>query len=126
MPATINLSHYRGDTFQQAFLIEELAVDAACAENGTPIDLTGYECRMQIRADASDRLTAPLAEFGNTAPLTGITLGSDGMVEIDGGILDVEAGAYAYDIEFKDGDDVVTTHLVGEFIVTDDATHDQP
>ncbi len=126
MPATIHLSHYRGDTFQQAFLIEELAVDAACAENGTPIDLTGYEIRMQIRADASDRTTAPLAEFGNTSPLTGITLGSDGMVEIDGGILDVPAGNYTYDIEFTDGDGVVTTHIDGEFIVTDDATHDQP
>lgn len=70
---------------------------------GTPIDVTGYDARMQIRPSASDDGT-PIAEF--TVGNGRVTIGdSDGLITFsmtDADSDDLVPGEYVYDIEVLD------------------------
>jgi hypothetical protein len=86
----------QGDTWQQSWLVQQ--------PNGTPVDLTGYAARMQIRPNAaSSTLTASIT---TSATADGsIVVGANGQVTAtltDEKTAAIAAGTYEYDIFVDD------------------------
>lgn len=78
-PATIDLTIYQGSTFSQAFQWKT-------GNPPTPVNLTGYTARMQIR----EKLTSP-------TPIITLTTENGGIV-----ITDAENGSFSLEISATD------------------------
>jgi hypothetical protein len=104
MPATIDLTVYRGDNWAQTFRLLE-APDM-------PVDLTGATVTawaVNGRAPAhilQTTIDANPGEITITAPAGGL-----------------DAGHYTYDVEVADASSVVTTWIAGRLDVTQDITN---
>ena len=89
--------------------------------NGTPINLTGYTARMQVRPEASSSTTI----LSLTTENSRITLGgSAGTITLSVAAADmaaVAAGGYVYDLELVSGG-VVTRLTMGSFTVRAEVT----
>lgn len=98
MPGELNLKIRRGSTFDHIF--EFVEMDEETGEEGDPVDLTGYEARMHIRAtvDAPDppelELTTANGKLvlGGTAGTVRVILSeTDNLaISFDEGVYDIE------------------------------------
>lgn len=102
-PATYNLVIYQGDTFEEDFTFETEGATP------TPINITGYSFRAQIRRRASD--DASLADFTTT-----ITDAPGGIVQLSltsEETADLDPGRAVWDLEWTDTLGRVKTHVAG-------------
>jgi hypothetical protein len=82
---------------------------------GTPVNLSGYSARMQVRprVDSSTE-TLDLSSTGNNPKIVlGGALGTI-MITVPAGDMDFE-GSYVYDLEVQSSGGVVTRLLMGRF-----------
>lgn len=90
--------------------------------DGTPIDITGYSAKMQVRASKADA-TAILTLDTTTG---GITLGGDmGTVTLTASATatnSLTSGAYVYDLELTSATNNVTRLIEGAFTVSGQVT----
>lgn len=90
-------------------------------DSGTPINLTGYTSRMQVRKFASS--ATPILTFTNSSGMT-ITAGS-GVIDLAitaAAMAMVPAGSYQYDLEIIDSSGEVIKLLAGKFDVEAEVT----
>jgi hypothetical protein len=110
-PATYNIVAPQGATFDTTFTFE---ID------GDPVDLTGYDAEMMIRATPPSDYVLSLTDGD------GITLGgAAGTIVVLISATDtagIEAGSYLYDLKLTSAG-VVTRLLQGTFLLTPEITH---
>jgi len=91
-------------------------------DTGTPVNLTGYSARMQVR----QRYVSTSTVLSLTSPSSGITLGTtNGQIQINVSattMAGISAGDYRYDLELVSGGGVVTRLLMGSFTVRAEVT----
>ena len=92
-------------------------------DTGTPVNLTGYSARMQVR----QRYVSSTAVLSLTStPAAGISLGTtNGQITVivaAATMAGIEAGEYRYDLELVSGSGVVTRLLMGSFTVRAEVT----
>lgn len=115
-PATLNLSMYQGASFDY-----NLVWNTTAGTVTTPVNLTNWSARMQMRTsyDASD------AALSLTSG-TGITLGGTaGSILIEATATQtaaIGAGPYVYDLELVSPASVVTRLVEGTIIVDPEVT----
>lgn len=114
MPAGIyNITAEQGATFTRTITWKNSA--------GTPINLTGYTARMQVRREYS----ATVADLTLTTENGGITLGGAlGTIVLSAQAsttASLAAGSYVYDLELVLGN-VVTRLVQGNFLVNAEVT----
>jgi hypothetical protein len=103
LPATVNLTAYRGDSWQQTFRL----LDSA----GNPIDLIG------------STVAAWAALNGDQAIVLTTTIGPDpGLVTMKLPTT-ITVGAYRYDLEVSGLDATVKTWIRGRLVVEQDVTN---
>ena len=110
-PGTYKSTAYQGATFDQQLIWK---ID------DTPVDLTTYTARMQVRRDYSATDTIVDIADGD-----GITLGEDGEIDIyidADDTSDLPRGSFVYDLELESDSGEVTRLLQGAFIVSPEVT----
>lgn len=111
--STYNISAEQGSDYA--------ATVAYTNDGGSPVNLTGYTTRMQVRKFAGS-LNAILA-LTNTSGMTVSTTGGTIVLGITAAALaKVPAGTYTYDLEIIDGSGKVTKLLQGDFDVDAEVT----
>jgi hypothetical protein len=110
-PGTYRINLYQGATFDQQFIWK---ID------DTPVDLSTYTARMQVRRsfDAADTIVDLTEGYG-------ITLSEDGEIDIyidADDTSDLPGGSFVYDIELESDSGEVTRLLQGAFIVSPEVT----
>lgn len=115
-PAIFNMSCYQGATFEYTFTWETTSGTVT-----TPVNLTGYSARMQVRRTYESTAVA----LGLTSG-TGITLGGTaGTIILEANpttTAAIPAGQYVYDLEMVTSGSAVTRLLQGTFIVDPEVT----
>lgn len=114
MPAgNYDLFIEQGATFKQSITWRDSV--------GNPVNLTGYEARLQIRTDLKS--TTPIVSLTETA---GITLGGVlGTIELLISASDTSAIAVTkgvYDLELESSDGIVTRLLEGKVVIKPEVT----
>lgn len=123
MAQTYNMQLDQGSTYTMTVEYEE--PDPTGAPGNTPVDLTGYSGRMQVRETVGSATT--LTEF-TTAPLGGIVITPlDGEVELTVTSAQTEAYTFinaVYDLEVYDASTppVVVRLIQGRFLVNREVT----
>ena len=111
-PAIYNVTMYQGATFD---------LTLTWAVNGTPVNLTSYTARMQVRS-AFDS-TSPALSFTSGS---GITLGGTaGTILVEASAATtagVAIGQYVYDLEMVSAGSAVTRLIQGTFMVDPEVT----
>jgi hypothetical protein len=112
-PGILNLTFPQGATWDLSLTYK--------ASNGTPVNLTNYTARMQVRSSYASA-TAVLS-LTDTA---GITLGGAAgtvVVAVSASTAaTIEANQYVYDLELVSGGGTVTRLVQGTFTVTPEVT----
>jgi hypothetical protein len=114
MPGTYNLTIYQGATFRQSIIWRNA--------DSTPIDLTGYTARMQIRKS----VRATTTEADMTTENSGIVISAlTGEIELNltavqTAAIDIQDGVY--DLELIDADGTVTRLMEGSVTVSPEVT----
>ena len=103
-PAKHNLYVYRGATFSEAITWKD--------ENATPIDLTGFTARMQMRetVESSTPFLALTTENGGIQ--LGGAAGTINILATAAATSAITANAGVYDLEIVAGDGVTVTRLL--------------
>jgi hypothetical protein len=111
-PAIYNVTMYQGATFD---------LSLTWNVNSSPVDLTGYTSRMQVRSSFASDTT-----ILNLTSGSGITLGGTaGTILINATAATtagVATGQYVYDLELVSGGSAVTRLIKGTFIVDPEVT----
>jgi hypothetical protein len=110
-PGTYQITMYQGATFDQQFIWK---ID------DTPVDLTTYTARMQVRRDYGATDTIVDLTDGD-----GITLGEDGEIDIyidAEDASDLPSGSFVYDLELESDSGEVTRLLQGKFVISPEVT----
>lgn len=110
--AQVDFNIYQGDDYLHSFIWQD--------DQGTPIDLTGYSARLQVRRKASD--TEFILEITD---LDGITLGGvAGTVDIQipGAETAKITKASVYDLELTDASGTVITLTAGNVCIFQEVT----
>lgn len=111
-PAKLKLVCPQGSTFSRTLTYE---ID------NTPVNLTGYSARMQVRVDYATTTTLVSLTSGS-----GITLGgSAGTITFTitaAASALLPPGSWVYDLELVSGGGEVTRLIQGEFVVTPEVT----
>jgi hypothetical protein len=110
-PGTYRITLYQGATFDQQFIWK---ID------NTPVDLSTYTARMQVRRnfDAPDTIV-DLTEGD------GIELGASGQIDIyidANETTGLPRGSFVYDLELESNSGEVTRLLQGGFVVSPEVT----
>ena len=109
-----NIVADQGATFTRTFTWND--------SSGTPMNLTGYTARMQVRQRYVS--TTPVLSL-TSSPAAGITLGTtNGQIVVTASatvMAGISAGDYRYDLELVSGS-VVTRLLMGSFSVKAEVT----
>lgn len=109
-----NIVADQGATFSRVIIWKD--------DTGTPVDITGYSARMQVR----QRYVSTSTVLSLTSPSSGISLGTtNGQIQIvvsASTMAGVDAGDYRYDLELVSGSGVVTRLLMGSFTVRAEVT----
>jgi hypothetical protein len=115
-PATLDLTMYQGATFDY-----NLIWNTTEGTVTTPVDLTSWSARMQMRTSYNSS-TAVLSLTSGT----GITLGGTaGSILIEASATqtaDIPSGPYVYDLELVSPASVVTRLIEGTIIVDPEVT----
>ena len=112
LPEKIDYSMWKGDTWAPGTLTASLS--------GTPINLTGYTAKMEIRNFNSGEVALTL-----TSPSSGIVLTSLGVITLTmtAAQTDTLLGEYAYDLQMTlTATGAISTYTYGVMTVTDDST----
>jgi tRNA threonylcarbamoyladenosine modification (KEOPS) complex Pcc1 subunit len=113
LAATYGFTADQGATFSQVITWKD--------STDSPIDLTGYTARMQIRQKVSSSVALALTTENGR-----ITLGnSSGTISLYVTATDMAAlpaGPYTYDIELVSGSGAVSRLLMGTFVVRSEVT----
>lgn len=116
--AALNLVCDQGSTFTTSLEWQDGA--------GSPIDLTGYSARMQVRtewADDEGPATDPVLDLTDADAITlGGALGTVVVTVDDAATEAIPYGRYVYDLELVDVDGVVTRLVQGRFTVRPEVT----
>lgn len=92
------------------------------SDSGTPIDITGYSGRMQVR----QRFVSDTAVLSLTSPSSGISLGTtNGQITITvsaSTMAGIDSGDYRYDLEMVSSAGAVTRLLQGTFTIRPEVT----
>ena len=111
-PAELNLICYQGANFDYTLTWNS---------GGTPVDLTNYDARMQVRTSAEGT-----AIYLNLTAGTGITLGGTAgtiYLEADAATTSgIGQGSYSYDLELISEAGYVTRLVNGTFLVDPEVT----
>jgi hypothetical protein len=114
-PGYLDLDCYQGATFDYTLTWQT---------NGTPVNLTGYTSRMQVR-ESYDAGTAVVSltsgtgiTLGGTAGTIGLALSATATAAIDG----TPSTQYVYDLELVSGAGYVTRLVEGRFNVYPEVT----
>lgn len=114
-PGVLNLSCYQGANFDYTLTWKT---------GGTPVNLTGYSARMQVR-DGYDGGSAIVSltsgtgiTLGGTAGTIALALSATTTAAIDA----TPSGQYVYDLELVSGAGYVTRLVEGTFIVEPEVT----
>lgn len=102
----------QGATFQRTLTWSNSA--------GTPVNLTGYSARMQIRRSFGGELFLSLTTQNGRITLGGAA----GTVFLNCAAADMgfEAGGWAYDLELQSASGVVTRLVMGQFLLRAEVT----
>ena len=103
-PKQYNLTCYRGQTWTQNIYLED--------KNHTPIDLTGYTVRSQVRP--SENSTTLTQEVTCSVD---IERGKVSLIIPAANTATILPGKYVYDVKFVDTNNEVTYYICGDFIV---------
>lgn len=110
-PGIYDVTAYQGATFN---LVATFSI------GGTPVDLTNYSARLQIRSNYSSNTA-----IFSLSDDSGITLGgNEGTIAIEisaNDMAQVTAGRYVYDLELDSGSEVIRL-LEGTFRITPEVT----
>lgn len=109
-PAKHSLKLRQGDTYKRTL---------TWIVNKTPVNLTGYDARLQIREDPDD--ATPALDASDYLTLGGAA----GTIEVEipaSETADLEPGRYVYDLEVESGGGEVTTLIAGSVTVTAEVT----
>lgn len=91
-------------------------------DENTPVDLTGYSARMQVR----EKYTSTVAALSLSTPSSGISLGTtNGQITLSvpaSTMAALPSGEYVYDLEMVSSTGAVTRLLQGTFTVTPEVT----
>lgn len=89
--------------------------------DGSPIDVTGYTAKMQVRASKADSTALLTLQTGSGITLGGAagTITLNASASATGGI---DAGGYVYDLEMTSSDGTVTRLIEGAFTVSGQVT----
>lgn len=113
LAATYGFTADQGATFNQVIVWRD--------STSTPINLTGYTARMQIRYKVSSTVAMSLTTENGR-----ITLGdTDGTITLSISAADMEdlpSGPYTYDLELETGGGEVSRLLMGAFVVRSEVT----
>lgn len=110
-PGYLNLICYQGASFDYTLTWKSA---------GTPVDLTGYSARMQVREDYTSS-TAVLSFTNGTGITLGGTAGTILIATTAGTTANLAAGDYVYDLEMVSGG-TVTRLVQGKFTVDPEVT----
>ena len=111
IPATLNFSHYKGDTFLEVPF--EILIDAV------PLDLTDALIKMQLRRNYEKDIALEFSTINNKIEIVDASLGTFKIVEQ---IINIEAFEYIYDLQITLADGVVDTYIKGSFNIINDVT----
>jgi len=113
LAATYGFTADQGATFSQVITWKD--------STNSPIDLTGYTARMQIRQKVTSSVSLSLTTENNR-----ITLGGDaGTIALSitsSDMADLPAGSYTYDLELVSVSGDVSRLLMGTFVVRSEVT----
>lgn len=112
IPGKYNIVCPQGSTLQQQFVYK---VD------DTPVDLTGYSARMQVREKHTSKI--PTISINTTSG--GMTVDNLGAINIEvsaSSTEDLVAKEYVYDLEIISSSNIVTRLIEGKFLVTPEVT----
>lgn len=92
-------------------------------DGSTPVDLTGYSCRMQIREDTDSK--AVIASYNNSNGKLTVSSPASGVLTWT--VTNTETAAYkfntaVYDLEIISGSGIVTRLLQGEVTLSKEVT----
>lgn len=104
-------THKKGDTFPGVSFTIEI--------DDTPLDLSSSIIRMIVR-DCNGINTLDLSN--STSGIT-ITDAPGGIFAVDEQIIDINPGAYSYDIQITLSDGRVKTWISGKWVITQDVTY---
>lgn len=114
MPAGLyNITAEQGATFTRSLTWNNSA--------GSPINLTGYTARMQVRQDYSSTSAVLTLTTENSGITLGGALGTIILSASATAMAALTAGAYVYDLELVNGN-VVTRLVQGAFAVNAEVT----
>lgn len=113
LAATYGLTADQGATFNQVITWFD--------ETDTPVDLSGYSARMQLRLKVNSAVVLELTTDNGRITLGG----SSGVITISVSASDMESlspGTYSYDLEFVSPSGDVNRLLMGNFVVRSEVT----
>ena len=109
-PAEHPLKLRQGDTYKRTL---------TWVVNRVPVNLTGYDARLQIRESADD--STPALDASDYLTLGGAA----GTIEVEipaSETSDLDPGRYVYDLEVESGGGEITTLIAGSLTVTAEVT----
>jgi len=116
MSASIDITIYQGETFDRTF-----TYNTGTLASYTPVDLTGYTARMQIRERLEDSTTIAELTTENSKIVLGGVAGTIQLL-----LTDTETSAITtngvYDLELISGGGVVTRLMQGKTILSKEVT----
>lgn len=110
---TYNITADQGATFSRVITWKD--------STGTPINVTGYTARMQVRSIVSSDSVALSLTTENGRIALGGSAGTITLTVAASDMDDVSSGTYAYDLELVSAG-VVTRLVMGSFIVRAEVT----
>lgn len=90
-------------------------------DNGSPVNLAGYTCKMQVRTSFGAATPVLTLSNGNGMTITAAT-GVIAVAITAAALAKVPAGSYKYDLEITSGSGQVTKLLAGDFDVSAEVT----
>lgn len=111
-PAIYNVTMYQGASFD---------LSLTWNVNSSPVNLTGYSSRMQVRNSFDS--TTPVLSFTSGSGITlGGTAGTILVAASAATTAGVATGQYVYDLEMVSGGSAVTRLIQGTFLVDPEVT----
>lgn len=111
MAANINLTIPRGD---------DIIINLTLTLNGVAVNITGYKFYFTAKVNSIDLDSAAVIQQDWTTH-TNPTLGQTALV-LTSSQTNIGVGSYAYDIQYKDGSDKITTLVTGILTIAQDIT----
>lgn len=116
MPATYDITGLYRNDFYAGF---QVTITETVSEVTSPIDLTGYALRLQIKKCVDDDTSILDLQVGSGITLTDPV---NGIATIDGFVVPNVYGTYVYDLQFTNTGNVTVTYLKGTVSIEKDVT----